>query len=495
MKLKKLFTFLAASAMMLTSCGDDDNKGGIEFEGNGFNVSKTSITAGSAANEQTFSVGSPVQPTVTTGTSWIRIATVEKAGTQGNIYTVKLAISENTSTEAREGQVDVKSGSETKSVIVNQAGAEPEPDPEPDPTPGSQVKGKTAKELAADMYAGINIGNTMECPSGEGAWSMVINRTYVAALAEMGFNAVRIPCAWDSHAKDGVIDPTWLARVDEVVGWVIENGMYAMINTHWDGGWLENDTPNGYKEAQNTKFGSYWKQIAEQLNHYDQRLLFSALNEPNVDETSKSAKEKSIDAIMKYEQTMVDVVRGTGGNNMDRVLVMSLPNTNIELAAEGYFKMPNDVVSDRLMAEAHYYGPYQFNMMKTDESWGKVFWYWGAANHVAGSDRNSTWGEEDYVVQQMSMLTKHFVNKGYPVMIGEYCVCEDRSDYKDIDVAKHQASQKDWNLVVTREAKKAGCVPFFWETGNDINRRDGSIKRAYQLEGVFQGAKEGNYPF
>lgn len=498
MKLSRIFTFLAAAAMMMTGCGNDDNKSSIEFEGNGFNVSKTSIAAGSEANEQTFSVGAPVQPSVTTGTSWIKIASVEKAGTQGNIYTVTLAIDENTSTETREGSVDVKSGNDAKSVVVVQAGAEPEPEePDPTPAPGSdtEVTGKTAKELAADMYAGINIGNTMECPGGEGAWSMVINQTYVAALAEMGFNAVRIPCAWDSHAKDGVIDPTWLARVDEVVGWVIGNGMYAMINTHWDGGWIENDTKNGYSEAQNAKFASYWKQIAEQLNHYDQRLLFSALNEPNVDESSKAAKEKGIDAIMKYEQTMVDVVRATGGNNMDRVLVMSVPNTNIEIAAEGYFKMPNDVVSDRLMAEAHYYGPYQFNMMEEDASWGKTFWYWGAGNHVAGSDRNSTWGEEDYVVDQMKMMKTNFVDKGYPVMIGEYCVCVDRSNYKDIDVAKHQASLKDWNVVVTRESKNAGCVPFFWETGGDINRRDGSVKRAYQLEGVFQGAAEGKYPF
>ncbi len=358
------------------------------------------------------------------------------------------------------------------------------------------LSGKSAKEIASSMYAGINIGNTMECPGGEGDWSMPVNETYVAALANMGFNAVRIPCAWNAHAKDGVIDAAWLDRVDEVVGWVIGNGMYALLNTHWDSGWIEGDPcTKGFDEAINAKFGSYWTQIATKLNHYDQHLLFSAMNEPPVDESSKATKERGIDAIMKYEQTMLDAVRATGGNNLDRVLVMSVPNTNIEIAAEGYYQMPKDVVADRLMVEAHFYSPYNFNMMTEDASWGKVAWYWGKENHVEGSDRNSTWGEEDYVRDQMQLMKTHFVDKGYPTILGEYCVCEDRSNLSGVDKEKHQASQLLWNRVVTREAKNAGCVPFFWETGGDINRRDGSIIRTYQLEGLFLGASEGKYPF
>ncbi len=373
----------------------------------------------------------------------------------------------------------------------------------------SAISGKSAKEIAADIYAGVNIGNTMECPNGEGDWSMPVNESYVAALANMGFKAVRIPCAWNSHAKDGVIDSAWLDRVDEVVGWVTGYGMYAIVNTHWDNGWIEGDAcKKGFDEAINAKFSSYWTQIATKLNHYDQHLLFAALNEPPANEDAndgkghtytaaekKANKEKSIDAIMKYEQTMLDAVRATGGNNLDRILVMSAPSTNIDLATEGYFKMPADVVTDRLMAEVHFYDPYNFNMMKNDESWGKYAWYWGKENHVDGSNRNSTWGEEDYVKTQMQKMKTHFVDKGYPVILGEFCVCEDRSNDSGVDKGKHQASQLLWNRVVTREAKNAGCVPFFWETGFDISRRDGSILKSYQLDGLFLGANEGKYPF
>lgn len=62
-----------------------------------------------------------------------------------------------------------------------------------------QEMGSTAKELAAKMYAGINIGNTLEAPDGEGSWSPRVKEEYIAGLKAIGFNAVRIPCAWDSH--------------------------------------------------------------------------------------------------------------------------------------------------------------------------------------------------------------------------------------------------------------------------------------------------------
>lgn len=332
---------------------------------------------------------------------------------------------------------------------------------------------------------------------------MPVNETYVAALADMGFNAVRIPCAWDSHATDGVIDAEWLDRVDEVVGYVVGNGMYAILNIHWDGGWLENSLKyDGYLESVDSKQRTYWTQIAEKLNHYDQRVLFAAMNEPNVGDGKKDyegkqtvAKNVSIDAIMKYQKTMLDAVRATGGNNLDRVLIMQVPETNIETGVEGYYALPSDQVADRLMVEAHFYGPYNFNMMEEDASWGKTFWYWGKENHVEGSDRNSTWGEEDYVKAQFQMMKKHFIDKGIPGITGEYCVCANRENEQGIDKDKWKASVRLWNKVVTEESKNAGMVPFFWETGGDINRADGTVRNNVQLDGVFEGAALGKYPF
>lgn len=382
--------------------------------------------------------------------------------------------------EDRTGEIVLAINEQVKATLtVRQAKAE-------------KLAGRTATQIVADMYAGINIGNTLEAPGSETGWvKTLINQDYIRGLKQLGFNAVRIPCAWDSHVSDAAsntIDPAWLARVDEVVGYIVGNGMYAVLNSHWDNGWLEKSFVNGYSEEVNKKQHDYWKQIAEQLNHYDQHLLFASMNEPD------ASNNAAIDIMMQYHQTMIDVVRATGGNNADRVIVIQGPLTNIDATTAGHFKMPNDNIADRLAVEVHYYDPYQFNMMTEDATWGKMHYYWGANNLVSGSDRNSTHSEND-VRTQMQKVKAAFVDKGIPGILGEYAVCAVRYNYSDIDRDKWCASVRDWNIAVTREAKNAGLAPFFWEISEDINRLNGTIRRTYVIDGVFDGAAAGKYPF
>lgn len=40
-----------------------------------------------------------------------------------------------------------------------------------------------------------------------------------------------------------------------------------------------------------------------------------------------------------------------------------------------------------------------------------------------------------------------------------------------------------------------GCVPFYWETGGDMNRGTGTAKEAYAIEGIMKGAAAGKYPY
>lgn len=429
------------------------------------------------------------KPTVT-APDWLSFDdNYEFSGTTGVVkFTYEAA------TEPRKGEIILSlSSSASVSVMVTQ-----------EKLGSVETMDLTATQLAAKMYAGINIGNTMECPGQEGLWSRPVNAKYVAALADIGFNAVRIPCAWDSHVIDAstnTIDPVWLDRVDEVIGYVVENGMFAILNIHWDGGWLENTCADGFSSTVNKKQHDYWTQIANKLNHYDERVLFAAMNEPNINETGKTEEEKnsnkrvSINAIMTYQQTMLDAVRVTGGNNAKRVLVMQAPCTSNEIAVEGTYKLPHDVISDRLMIETHFYGPYQFNMMENDANWGKTLWYWGKENHIVGSDRNCEEYEEDWVREELTRMKNYYADKGVPGILGEYCVCCNRERTPGIDKEKWRASARLWAKVVTREAKNAGMVPFFWETGGDIERINGTIKNSLQIDGVLEGAAEGTYPF
>lgn len=492
--------FLLSCIAIVGFCSCSDKEDAPDL-GNDFRISATEINFSSGGGSQTITVQCSGKPKVysysSMFTNWVKVGEPVAVNDRGTIFQIEFTAEANTTENEQTSTFVVSADNGTAEVTVRQAAGEIQTPEEP-VVPSEPQMGSTAMQLAAKMYAGINIGNTMETPDREGAWNCpVVNRDYVKGLKALGFNAVRVPCAWNSHVSDAAnntINASWLDRVDEVIGWIVAEDMYAILNIHWDGGWLENSCANGYDETVNQKQHDYWTQIANKLNHYDERLLLAAMNEPNVGDGS-SKKKASIEAIMKYQQTMLDAVRATGGNNASRVLVMQGPNTDIDVTLEGQYDLPKDVIADRLMIETHFYGPYQFNMMEKDESWGKTFWYWGKENHVSGSDRNSTWGEEDYVADQMQKMKKRFIDKGIPGITGEYAVCYNRENTAGIDKEKWRASVRLWNKVVTRESKNAGMVPFFWETGGDINRTTGNILSNLQLDGVFEGAAEGKYPF
>ena len=353
------------------------------------------------------------------------------------------------------------------------------------------VHGLTSIEIARAMTNGINIGNTMEATGGETSWGAeLVNREYVHGLLAAGFDAVRIPCSWNIYMDDqNVIDAKWLNRVYEVVGYCIDEGMYVLLNDHWDDGWLENDIPNGYKEEKAKRLTAMWKQISEKMAEFDQRLMFAGLNEPNAE------SDNAIRTLVKYEQVFVDAVRATGGNNADRILVVQAPNTSLELAMNENFTLPNDPTPDRIMVETHFYGPYQFTLMEQDADWGKTFWFWGKDNHVEGSDRNSTWGEEDWVREQCQLMYNRFTVKGVPTIMGEYG-CMVRSELKGGNYWDlHQKSRRDWSECVVRESKLAGCVPFNWDTpGGIVHRHDGHITDQAMVDAIANGAKT-QYPF
>lgn len=374
----------------------------------------------------------------------------------------------------------------------------------------------TATDIMAEMKLGINIGNTLEAPNSNSGnpddyqpWSgQKVSQAYIKGLKRLGFSAVRVPCAWHTHLsvnddanKQWTISPGWLNTVDEVVGWIVDEGMYAVLNIHWDSGWLEEHITPTVDATLDAKQRSLWTQIATKLSRHDHHLLFAGMNEPNTNDVKREdgvAKTAPIcQTIMHYSQTFVDAVRATGGNNAQRTLVVQMPETNNEWGLMDAFQMPTDPAGQgRLMVEWHWYSPYNFTLMGKDESWGNVALYWGQGNHVSGSKRNSTWGEEEYTAKAFADIKRKFVDAGYPAIVGEACTqtfpgeIQKSDDNVPYDEAKHHASRALWNETVARAASDNGMCLFYWETNGEVNRADGSWKSdcQYSLDGLLKGA-------
>lgn len=366
--------------------------------------------------------------------------------------------------------------------------------------PDNTGMGSDAKILASKMYLGWNLGNSLEAIGSETAWgNPKATNELITAVKSQGFNAVRIPCSWDQYLEDQTnyrIKKSWLERVKQVVDYCVDNDMYAILNIHWDGGWLENNCTSDKQEEVSKKQAAIWKQIAIYFRDYDEHLLFAGANEPNVDD------QQQANVLKVYMQTFVDAVRVTGGRNAYRNLIIQAPGTDIDKAIS-YMTMPDDNVQNRLFAEVHYYTPWQFCGMTEDADWGNAYYFWGTDYHLQDADgRFPNWDcEESYVKAQFLRIKTKFIGQGIPVILGEYGAIR-RTLSDSTWQEKHNESRAYFSEYIAQQAKNYGLVPFYWDEGSlqvfgfgFMNRNTNTVGDQQLLDGLLNGAENGTYPY
>jgi endoglucanase len=332
---------------------------------------------------------------------------------------------------------------------------------------------------------GWNLGNTLEPPCGEGCWGPGASQTLINAVADNGFNAVRIPCAWDSNSTGGQINPTYMARVKQVVDWCLARNMVVIINCHWDNGWFDNELNFGsVKPTVNSKIINLWTQIANNFQNYDNKLLFQFSNEPPCDTAAETA------VLIQYYQTFVNTIRSTGGQNPNRWLVLSGPSTASDKTYD-WFTLPSDPTPGRMVVDIHEYSPYNFTLMGSDQSWGNMFYFWGADYlHPTRLDRNPTWGQEDYMLGEYTKMKNKFTSQGVPVIIGEYHAMKKQgwADITGWDYDLHLAGLTFWHKYIHDTANANGIRPFTWDIpGGLFNATSGAVREPELLSALTGG--------
>lgn len=331
----------------------------------------------------------------------------------------------------------------------------------------------TALELSKLMGNGINLGNTMEAygrpelginadtSKYETFWGQpVTTEEMIAGMKNSGFDSIRIPVAWtnmmDYENGDYTIADAYLDRVDELITYAINNGMYVIINDHWDGSWwgMFGSATEETRETAFTMYTSMWTQLAERYHDYDESLIFESgneelgnrLNDTDICKDSGSLSEdECYEMTNRINQTFVDTVRATGGNNADRFLLIAGYNTNIAKTCDDRFKMPKDTIPDKLLVSVHYYDPWNY----------------------CGTDSGTQWGTHgEYETQNVDLkkMTK-FTEQGYGVIIGEYGV-----------LAKDDGTLKD-SITAYTENLLDNCdlynfVPMLWDTSTFFVRSE-----------------------
>jgi len=322
---------------------------------------------------------------------------------------------------------------------------------QPAPSPDAPL---TAWNAVPAMGIGVNIGNTLEnTKTWETGWgNPPITKEFIDSLAAHGFKTVRVPVAWDTYAHDGKIDPDKMKRVAQVADWITSDGMFCVINIHWDGGWIDSDVKTKYPKTYHTftpeaeqKFKNYWTQIATYFANRDDHLIFEGLNE----ESNFDSEKHPYATLGRVNQLFVDTVRATGGNNTNRLLIIAGYTTDIAKTATDKFIIPRDTMPHELLLSIHYYTPWPFAGMTKDESWGKMRMTWGTKADLAELRTN------------FDNIEAYSKAKDIPVFVGEF----------GADFSKDQRSRAKWMLDVALTAHSRGMVPVLWDIGQDVARR------------------------
>ena len=348
----------------------------------------------------------------------------------------------------------------------------------------------TAKEVQAKMGMGFNIGNSMEVPNNPTAWGNPFpTQALLDSVKAAGFNTVRIPCAWDSHTSGGKVTETWLDSVKTVVDYAMRAGLYTILNIHHEGegGWFQTNIGTSVNSTVDNKMKTYWTQIANKFKNYNERLIFAGANEPGPNVNTWTAQHVS--TLMHYYQTFIDAVRATGGNNETRTLIIQGLNTDIDksVASAPVSTFPKDKVTGYLMFEVHYYDPYQYTLMTSPQDWnapgGEMIqpqYYYGNYQKSSEPKRNAgynAWAGSvdsklagiEHPKEQFAKMKTNYVDKGYPVIVGEFGANVRSPELSGSDLNLHKQGRVQWHKDVVSAAKQYGLTPILWDMGNESN--------------------------
>ena len=419
---------------------------------------------------------------VVSDTTWIKLSARAGYGYQlpTRMSWLNVSVTSNEA-EARVGTITITSGGLTKTVAINQIGRD------------AADHFISAPEFLEAVTLGYNLGNTLESNHDitnasvqqwfnpqtpidwETCWGQPeTTQEIIDAIAAKGFNLIRVPVTWFPHmdANDH-IDAAWMARVKQVVDMVLKAGCYCIINVHHDASeydasrgdgahWLLTDL-NNY-ETISKRFKNLWRQIAEEFQDYNDKLLFEAVNEI-LDETGNWNNPVNADAytaINKLEQDFVDVVRGTGGNNMYRNLIVNPYSAGHTQAKLNGFNAPNDVVAGHILATVHSYDPYNF--CNDNGEW-----------NIEAFDSSC----EKEIDEMFTMVDKRFAQElGLPYFYGEFGALDDK---------KLMAERVKYATYMAKKFKAYNTTGLWWM--GLLDRKKVEWTESEIVEALFQNIK------
>jgi endoglucanase len=310
---------------------------------------------------------------------------------------------------------------------------------------------RTPAQAVAAMQPGWNLGNTFDATGDdETSWGNPrVTRELLAGIRDQGFNSIRIPVTWGQHLDANlVVDPAYLARVQEVVGWALDEGFYVMINIHHDSWQWIATMPTDHDNVL-TRYNAIWTQVAAAFRDASPRLVLESVNEPQFWGSSGDAENYAL--LAELNTSFHRIVRGTGGGNATRLLVLPTLHTNADQGRLDALTAEFAALDDpRLIATVHYYG------------------YWPFSVNVAGGYRFDATAQAD-LLGTFERLRTSFVNNGIPVILGEYGLLGFDRHTGTIE----QGEKLKFFELFGHQARTSKVTTMLWDNGQHFDRTAG----------------------
>lgn len=302
-----------------------------------------------------------------------------------------------------------------------------------------------AMEFTAAMQPGWNLGNTLDATGGETSWgNPKAAPELIQKIKDEGFNSIRIPITWGHMMnEENVIDAGYLARTKEVINYALDADLLVFVNIHHDSWqWLNAITPDE-NDANYLKFRAIWEQLAEAYKDYPRAVIFESINEPRFDKESTYA-----DCLDMMNKACVEIVRASGGNNAERLIVLPTKDTNGEQKyLDQLYGTITDINDPNIIATVHYYG------------------YWPFSVNIAGETEFKGTSVTD-IDGLVSRLKTTFIDNGIPVIIGEWGLLGFDTA---LDTVEHGEILKFFEYFCNA-VNENGLTTMWWDNGQHLNR-------------------------
>lgn len=315
-----------------------------------------------------------------------------------------------------------------------------------------EIRDISSIELIKEMKIGWCLGNTFDgggksnkgapVRTLETAWgNPVTTKEMIDEVVKGGFNIIRIPVTWDwstGEAPDYKISDAWMDRVQEVVDYAVDNDVFVILNLHHET-W-HYPTEDNY-EAASDRLKKIWTQIGNRFEGYNEKLIFEGMNEPRVigsPEEWNGGTQDTREVVNKLNFDFVETIRGLGGNNKLRHLMIPGYAASSSSAALKAIKVPDD---DKIIVSVHAYSPYNFALNTGSGSTDK--WLAQSPSHI---------NEIDRIADDIKTL---FIDKGVAALIGEFGAVN----------RNNELYRADWIKYYVARMKQIGVSCVLWDNG------------------------------